>query len=183
MKLITGFEEGSPPFNPIDDLAIERLIDGVSIATDQQPSGTGENNSLQVEFGPAVNGPNDPVQLLSDGTLRINEAGTYRIKVSITFGRMGASGTSKLRFRALVQGVQAGLTVGADVPNTNSETPYSDEAWLTVPAGLDVTYEIMRDDTGSDFGGLFQPTIDGVTAPSWANTSCAAIRVERWVRG
>ena len=169
-------------FNPTTDMQIERILDGFSIATNQQPTGTGEAGQIQVEFGAAVNGSSDPVQLLADGTLRINQAGTYRIKVSFVFGRTGGGGTSKLRFRALINGVQAGNSVGGDVPNSNSENPYADEAWLTVPAGLDITYEVMRDSSGSDAGGLFQPEITAGTAPSWNPAPCAAIRVERWIK-
>lgn len=168
-------------FNPTTDMTVERLIDGASLAANQQPTGLGEAGQIQVEFGAAQGTSLDPVQLLADGTIRINEAGTYRIKVSFVFGRVGGGGTSKLRFRALINGFQAGNSVGGDVPNSNSENPYSDEAWLTVPAGIDVTYQVMRDSSGSDAGGLFQPEITNATAPSWNPVPCAAIRVERWV--
>lgn len=168
------------PYNPTTQLNIERVLDGISPLANQQPSGTGEVNAMQITFGPAVNDATDPVQLLADGTLRINEAGTYRIKVSFVLGRQGQPGVSKLRFRALINGVQAGLTVGADVDASNVAIPYSDEAWLTLPSGLDLTYEAMRDSSGDNSGGIFEQIVTAATAPNWSDAPCCAIRVERW---
>lgn len=168
-------------FSPTEDINVERLVNGASVAVSQLPTGTGEANEIQMEFGPAENGALDPVQLLSDGSLVINKAGTYRIKISVIFGRTGTGGTAKLRFGAFINGVQAGLSIGGDVPNQNSENPYADEAWLTLPAGITVTYKLLRDSSGADDGGVFQPVITPGTAPSWNPAACAAIRVERWV--
>ena len=168
-------------FNPSSDMTIQRLVDGVSLAAAQQPTGTGEANEIQMEFGVAQNTALDPVQLLTDGSLIINQTGTYRVKVSVIFGRLGNGGVAKLRFGAFINGVQAGLSVGGDVPNQNSENPYADEAWLTLPAGLTIRYMLIRDSSGANDGGIFQPTITAATAPSWNPTACAAIRVERWV--
>ena len=162
------------------EIGIERLIDGRSVAATQQPSSTGEANQIQIEFGPAIGTGSDPVQLSALGALTINETGLYRVKVSLIYGRTGSAGVSELRFRALVNGVQAGQSIGVDIDNANSEVPYADEAWLELPAGVTITYEIMRDSDGNDSGGLFQPIITAGTAPSWNACSCAAIRVERW---
>mgnify|MGYP003624909292 CR=1 len=171
-------EQYSPVFNPIKDLNIERILDGVSLATTQFPTGLGEVNSLQIEFGAGVVTPQ--ASLSSLGAITINETGTYRVKISLIFGRTSNPNTSRLRFRALVNGVQAGLTIGATVPNANSSTPYTDEAWLSLPAGTVITYEVMRDSSGSDEGGLVLPTVTAATAPSWNQAATAAIRIERW---
>jgi len=162
------------PTNP-DNLVIERLIDGLSAAADQQPPST--DTPLQIEFGPSQFGPSDPVSLSSAGVLTVNEAGTYRIKISIAAGRTGGAGVSNLYFRALVNGVQAGQSVHLKVDSANIYVPYSDEAWLTLPAGVTISYEVLRDSTGNNSGGLFQsnPTLAG-----WADNPSAAIRVERW---
>ena len=71
----------SATFNPTDDIAIERLIEGVSLAADQQPIGLGIANAINVEFGAAVGTGSDPVQLDINGQLTFNTAGLYRIKV------------------------------------------------------------------------------------------------------
>jgi hypothetical protein len=162
------------------NMAIERILDGLSVAANQQPSGEGEANQIQIEFGPAVNTGSDPVNLLADGTVQFNEAGLYRVKIALIYGRTTNAGLAELRFRALINGNQAGQSLGVQIPNQNTEIPFSDEAWLNVPAGVDVTYEVMRDSSGTNAGGLFQPTITGGTAPSWNDCSCATIRIERW---
>ena len=72
--------------NP-NNLIVERLVDGVSLATSQEPVGT--DAPLQLEFGAAVGTVSDPVMLAADGTLTINSTGTYRIKVSTAAGRTG----------------------------------------------------------------------------------------------
>jgi hypothetical protein len=162
------------PTNP-DNIVIERLLDGLSVATDQQPAGV--DTPLQIEFGPAQFGPSDPVSLSAAGVLTFNEAGTYRVKISIAAGRTGGAGVSNLYFRALVNGAQAGQSVHLKVDSSNIYIPYSDEAWLTLPAGVTISYEVLRDSTGNNSGGLFQsdPTLAG-----WADNPSAAIRVERW---
>ena len=165
------------PFNPTSGITIERLMDGVSTASDQQPSGTGQANSIQIEYGPAIS--TTPISLDASGKITINESGTYRIKVALQFGRTGGAGTSKLFFRALINGVQAGRSISAFISNANEEQYFENDTWLTVPAGLVITFEVMRDDDGNNSGGLFevQPTLE---AGSWNNAPCAAIRIERW---
>lgn len=161
---------------------IERLVDGKSVAATQNPTGTGEGNSVQVEFGPALNGVSDPVQLLADGTLRFNDAGLYRVKITLSYGRTGGTGVSELRFRALLDGTQAGQSIGVKVDDADTSIVFTDEAWLEISAGTDITYEVMRDASGNNSGGLLQSTIDAATAPNWNAATCAAIRVERFVK-
>ncbi len=161
-------------------LRLERLVNGISLATEQQPTGYGEANSIQIEFGAAQNTVSDPVQLLADGSVVFNEEGLYRLKITLIFGRLGGAGESELRFRAMINGVQAGQSIGAEIDSQRIEIPYSDEAWLNIPEGTVITYEVMRDSSGNDSGGLFQPVITNATAPNWNPTTCAAIRVERY---
>jgi len=97
-----------PPSVDPTNISINRLIDAESVAASQEPTGTGEANAIQVEFGPALNTASDKVQLLADGTLRFNQAGLYRIKITLMYGRTGGAGVSELRFRVLVAGTQAG---------------------------------------------------------------------------
>lgn len=166
--------------NPVltaPDMEIERLVDGQSAAASQEPTGTGDANKIQLEFGAAQNTASDPVQLLADGTLRFNQAGTYRLKIAINYGRSGAAGTSLLVFRALINGTQAGRSVAAKISSAEVLVPFTDEAWLTVPAGIDITYEIARDATGANSGGAFS---GGITLSGWEIAPSAAIRVERW---
>lgn len=167
-------------YTSAESIAVERLLDGLSLATDQQPTGTGEVNSIQIEFGAAQGAVSDPVQIDASGTLTFNEAGLYRLKVSVDVGRAGGGGVSQPRLRALVNGVQAGQSVGFVIDDANTAIPFSDETWLNIPvAGVQISYEVMRDSSGNNNGGLFQPSITSATAPNWNPCACAAIRVER----
>ncbi len=168
------------PFNPTSGITIERLLDGLSVAASQEPTGTGAANAVQIEFGPALNLPTDPVNILSDGTTTINEAGTYRIKVALQFGRVGAAGVSKVLFRVKVNGVQAGRSIAAFISNANEEQYFENDTWLTVPAGTELKFDLMRDAAGNNSGGLFQVT-PTAEAGAWNNAPTAAIRIERWV--
>lgn len=168
------------PFNPTSGIKIERLLDGLSAATSQQPTGTGVANSIKIEFGPDVGTGDDPVNLLSNGTVSLNEAGTYRIKIALQFGRTGGAGTSHIFFRVRVNGVQAGRSIASFISNSEEEQYFENDTWLTVPAGVQLEFDIMRDESGNDSGGLFKisPTVE---AGSWNDAPSAAIRVERWV--
>lgn len=157
------------------DIGIERLLDGLSVAASQTPVAL--DTPLQIEFGPAVNTPTDPAMLDAAGKLTINETGTYRIKISVAIGRTGGAGVSELFIRALVNGVGAGQTIHTKISSSDFYLPYSDEAWLTLPAGTEITYEVVRDSAGNNSGGLFQST---PTLAGWAKNPSAALRVERW---
>jgi hypothetical protein len=160
--------------NPAN-IKIERLLDGLSLAASQQPSGV--DLPLQVEFGAAQGTVADPVMLSSEGELTFNQAGTYRIKISVATGRTGGAGVSEIYVRALVNGVQAGQSIHAKVGSSDLFIPYTDEAWLNLPAGVVITYEIVRDSAGNNSGGLFSGS---PTLVDWNDNPCAAIRVERW---
>lgn len=173
-----GFSLATIP-SDYNDIVIERIIDNISEAESQEPAGTGVANAIQVEFGVAANTPSDPVNILSDGTLTINETGTYRIKVALQFGRTGASGTSLILFKVDVNDVQAGRSIAARINNPNVLSYFENDTWITLPAGVTLKFFVMRDAQGDDSGGLFKitPTAE---AGSWNDASCAAIRVERW---
>ena len=168
-------------FNPTTGISVERLLDGESVAAAQNPTGLGPSNSVQIEYGPAVNTGTDPVSLAADGVLSLNEAGTYRIKVSFQFSRVRNSGVSELLFRVTdVAGNQLGRSIAAFINSANDEVYLENDTWLTVPVPVDLKFELMRDANGDDSGGLtsYTPTVDG--GDEWNNAPSAAIRVERW---
>lgn len=169
-------------FSPTTGIAIERLLDGESAATNQNPTGLGPANAVQVEYGPAVNTSADPVNLAANGSLFINTAGTYRIKVAFQFSRAGNSGVSELLFRVTDGlGNQLGRSIAAFINSGNDEIYIENDTWLTLPAGLELKFELMRDSNGDNSGGLtsYEPTVDG--GNEWQRAPCASIRVERWV--
>ena len=178
-QILTATNAGA--FDPTTDIAIERLIEGVSAATDQQPVGTGIANAINVEFGPAIGTGGDPVQMDVNGQVTFNTGGLYRIKVVFQFGRTGASGTSEVLFRFLVNSVQLGRSVGIKLGNSDDLRYIDIDNWFNVPDGATLDTQVMRDAAGNDSGGLFQtiPTDEGVN--TWNDVPCAVLRIERWI--
>jgi hypothetical protein len=168
-------------FDPTTDISMERLIDGVSVAVSQNPTGLGIANATRVEFGPAVNTGSDPANLLANGELQINVAGTYRIKLAMQFGRTGSSQTSILLFRVTDDaGNQLGRSIAALIDDADTDRYLENDTWLTVPGPINLRFEIMRDNAGNNSGGLIStvPTDEGVG--TWNDAPSAALRVERW---
>lgn len=163
---------------PLDlsGMVIERLVDGFSTATSQEPVGL--DTALQIEFGAGETSV--PVTLDATGKITINITGTYRVKLGFAVGRAGSSGVASLYVRSLIDGVQAGKSVHWTIGSAESYIPFTDEAWLTLAAGTEITYEIIKDsgNSGVNAGGLFQS--NPVTA-GWEDNPSASIRVERFV--
>jgi len=158
---------------------IERLLDAESVALSQEPIGLGASNAVQIEFGPPVNTPLDPVNIDASGALFVNESGTYRIKAALQFGRTGGAGTSELLFRVLANGVQSGRSVHTSVQNSNITSYFENDTWIFLPAGTILTFEVMRDASGNDSGGIYSFT-PSAEAGSWNFSPSSAIRVDRW---
>ncbi len=168
------------PFNPTTDIAIERVLEAISLATNQEPAGLGIANAINVEFGAAQFTGSDPVMIDVNGRITFNVAGLYRVKSVFQFGRTGASGTSEVLFRLLVDGVQLGRSVGVKLGNSDDLRYIDIDNWFNVPAGTELDTQIMRDASGNNSGGIFQiiPTNEG--AGTWSTVPCTIIRVERW---
>lgn len=168
-------------YNPTKMIKVERLFDGLSTALTQNPTGLGVANSIQVEFGAAFGTVLDPVMLATDGTVTINTAGTYRIKVALQYGRTGSTGVSSVLFRVIDGlGVQLGRSVSVFINDADSAQYFENDTWIDLPAGIELKFEVMRDAAGNNSGGLVatQPTVDG--GNEWDIAPSAAIRVERW---
>ena len=154
--------EGSSWFVASSVLKADRevVVRGTDTSS-QNPIGT--DTPLQVTFGPAVGTGTDAVQILADGTIRINEADNYHFRLSSQYGRSGSGGTAWIWQRVLVNGVQAGVSVLAKLNNSSSDFPYQAELTATLPAGVDVTVELWRDSVGADDGGFIfeSPTLVG----------------------
>ena len=165
----------------VQNVKIERLLDGEAIAINQDPLGLGPLNAIRVEFGAAVGTVSDPVMLDATGQLTVNESGLYCIKISLQYGRLGSGGTSILLFRAIVNGNQAGRSIVVNLPNANSDLYFENDNWVNIEAGTVISYEVMRDEAGSDSGGLigFDPTVSG--GNEWNKAPSASLRVERLV--
>lgn len=175
-QLLTSVGGSSTWADPVDQIAgmtVTRVIDAESTAANQLPAGL--DTPLQIEFGPLVSATD--ATLSAAGALTINTTGTYRIKVSVELGRSGGAGTSVMFLRALVNGVQAGRSIVYKITSATQTNSFNDEAWLTLPAGTVITYELIRDSAGSNDGGLYK---DSTAVLSWSDSPSAALRVEKF---
>ena len=137
---------------------------------------SGLDAPLQLTIGPAQLGPLDPVQLTALGEIRFNQAGQYMLSIQGLFERVGGSGGfALLHFRALINGVQSGNTQSIEITNTQTWTPYERTIpiYISTP-GTDLTFEIVRDSTGVNAGGLYPAP---VSTPGWPSTPSFAIQV------
>ena len=140
--------------------------------TNQEPSGL--DSPLQVTFGAAQGTASDPVMLDALGNITFNQAGLYLFNGYGNFERQGSSGGITVTlFRALLNGVQTGPTKGVELSGTGIMFPYELTLPIQVSAGDVLTWEIMRDSSGVDAGGLYVHTSSG----PWSNVPSSDIRI------
>lgn len=170
-------------FDPSTDLSTQRVLDASSDASAQNPTGLGVANKKQLTFGPAQKTVSDPVMLSAAGEVTVNKTGLYIFSTALQVARTGASGTSVLLFRVTVNGAQAGRSVQFKLSNADVNQIFENSARVFLPAGAVLRYEMMRDLSGSNFGGLtgFTPTVEG--GNEWDVAPAANLRIERYVRG
>ena len=143
-----------------------------SDTTDQTPGAL--NSALQVTFGPAQGTLADPVMVDAAGVIRFNETGQYLFNGYANFARGGLSGgTAVIAFRALFNGVQAGVTKVVDIKDSDDIVPYDLTMPISATAGDTLIWEIMRDGTGSNYGGLYTQALAG----GWSNVPSVAINI------
>ena len=139
----------------------------------QLPSGL--DTALQVSFGPAQGTSGDAVMIASNGTITFNQTGLYLINGYGNIERQGSSGgVTVTLFRFLVNGVQSSSTKGVELDSTGVMFPYE----ITIPinittAGTTMSFEIMRDSSGVNNGGLYTHTNLG----GWSNVPSAEISI------
>lgn len=129
---------------------------------------------LQVTFGPAQGTGSSPVQLLVDGSIVFNVAGLYLFNGFANFERQGSSGgVTVTLFRALKNGIEITPTKGVELGTTGLMIPYE----LTIPfeavAGDIITWQIMRDSSGVNNGGLYTHTSLG----GWSSVPSADVSI------
>jgi len=139
----------------------------------QLPSGL--DNPLQVSFGAAQGTSGDAVMIDANGLITFNQTGLYLINGYGNIERQGSSGgVTVTLFRFLVNGVQSSTTKGVELDSTGVMFPYE----LTIPinittAGTTMSFEIMRDSSGVNNGGLYTHTNLG----GWSNVPSAEISI------
>lgn len=159
-------------------MIVERLINQQSSALNQNPTGLGPDNAIQIEYGPGSGTISDDVMISSTGVLTFNKAGTYRIKIALQFGRTGNPSSSILLFRVIdINNIQLGRSIGYLVSSSDETSYLENDTWLTVPAGFVVKSQVMRDASGINSGGLtsITPSVSG--GNEWNFVPTASIRV------
>lgn len=140
--------------------------------TNQLPSGL--DSPLQVKFGVAQKTATDPVMLDVLGNITFNQGGLYLFNGYANFERQGSSGgVTVTLFRALLNGVQSGPTKGVELSGTGIMFPYELTLPIQVSAGDVLTWEIMRDSSGVNRGGLYIHTNSG----PWSNVPSADVNI------
>lgn len=155
----------------LKQIALTNVLTAVD-TTNQEPSGL--DSPLQVTFGAAQGTATDPVMLDALGNITFNEGGLYLFNGYANFERQGSSGgVSVTLFRALINGVQSGPTKGVELSGTGIMFPYELTLPIQVTAGDVLTWEILRDSSGVDAGGLYIHTNSG----PWSNVPSADVNI------
>ena len=150
------------------------LLLSSSSTSNQEPSGL--DTVLQVTFGAASGSASDPVQLAADGTITFNEAGLYLFNGFGNFERQGSSGgVSVTLFRALINGSQVGVIKAVELDSTGVMIPYEVTTPIQASAADTLTWEILRDSSGVDQGGLYTHT----NLSAWDDVPSASINIYR----
>lgn len=155
------------------------LIAGLNNSDQNPPT---ENVALQVTFGAAQLTPSDPVNLLADGTIQFNEAGTYFMTFFFNFGRTSATQSAQMDLRGLINGAQVGATIGVSLDSADQSIPHANSFMVDKLAGPvdEITWEIARDAVGPDEGGLLavNPSVGG-----WNLGASASVRIWKLTAG
>ena len=159
----------------LTQLSLTSVLTAVD-TTDQFPDAT--DTPLQVTFGGAQKTASDPVMLSNNGDITFNQAGIYLFNGYANFERQGSNGgVSVILFRSLINGVQAGPTKGVELSVTGIMIPYELTLPIQVNAGDVLTWQIMRDSSGSgggqNSGGLYTHTTSG----TWSNVPSADVNI------
>lgn len=137
---------------------------------------TAVDTPLQVVFGAAQNSAANPVMLSAAGLVTFNVSGNYAVRIKLQCGRTGSTGTSILLSRILLAGAQYGSAACVKMTQTDATTPTDSRVVINVTAGQTMAVQIMRDSSGSNFGGVY-PQAAIVT--SWGTAPSALIVVSR----
>lgn len=140
----------------------------------QAPSAV--DTALQLNFGAAQGSASNPVMINAAGLVTFNVAGNYAVRIKLQNGRTGATGTSILLSRLLLNGAQVGSAAAVKMTQTDATTPSESRVVMNPTAGQTLVVQIMRDSTGSNFGGVYP---QAATVAAWGTAPSALIVVSR----
>ncbi len=133
---------------------------------------TAVDTALQLTFGSAQGSASDPVMINAAGLVTFNTAGSYAVRIKLQAGRTGASGTSILLSRILLNGSPAATKlVSADIT-----IPIESRVVINPTAGQTFAVQIMRDSAGTNFGGVYP---QAATVTAWGTAPSALLVISR----
>ena len=135
----------------------------------QVPTGLGV--PMQVAFGAPES--NEYVSIDAAGTITFIQAGAYMALCNVYFDRSTDQGESLTFLRFLGDGVQAGNPVAIEMDSADTSQFNQFVLAGQVPAGTELTVEIMRDSGGFNDGYLISFT----STDGWGTAPSAIMRV------
>lgn len=134
--------------------------------------GVKEVEVLRAAYGSA----SDPVMINAAGLVTFNTAGNYAVRIKLQAGRTGASGSSILLSRILVNGAQYGSPAATKLVSADVTIPIESRVVINPAAGQTFAVQIMRDSAGTNSGGVY-PQVATVTA--WGTAPSALLVISR----
>lgn len=137
---------------------------------------TSVDTALQLTFGGAQGTASNPVMINAVGLVTFNTAGNYAVRIKLQAGRTGASGTSILLSRILVNGAQYGSPAATKLVSADVTIPIESRVVINAIAGQTMAVQIMRDSAGTNFGGVYPQT---ATVAAWGVAPSALLVISR----
>jgi hypothetical protein len=130
------------------------------------------NTAVIISFGDGQS--NAYVTLEDGGKVQFLQKGAYFINTFVSVERQGSSGgVAVILFRANLNGVQITTTKAIELPSTGVIIPYEVSIPFQANTGDVLWFEIMRDSSGVDAGGLYTHTNLG----GWSNVPSSQIQI------
>jgi hypothetical protein len=154
-----------------NNIVFNQVLNGSSTVA-QAPSAT--DTPLTVVFGAAQGSPATDVQLDAGGKVIFNRAGAYFVNGYGSVERQGGSGgLAIVLFRAVLNGTQISTTKAFHLDHVDLTIPYEVSIPFQANAGDVLEFQIMRDSSGVNAGGLYPHTNLG----GWPNVPSSQIQI------
>ena len=171
-KVLGSDALGLPLWVAASSPSIAQVLHAPSVAN-QAPGGL--DTVLQVNFGSGTGTGSDPVMVSGLGDITFNDVGVYFVNAVGYLSRVGSSGgVSTMLFRSLVDGSQVNSVGAISLSTVGITTPetLSFPIRISTP-GTVLTFEILRDSSGVDQGGLYPTT----TLSTWDDAPSSALTI------
>lgn len=151
------------------NIQFTQVLNGISTAS-QAPSAL--DTPLIVSFGSAQS--NAYIELDSAGKVKFLQAGAYFINAYGNVERQGSSGgVAVLLFRARLNNTQISTVKGFHLDTPNLPDPYEVSIPFQANVGDILDFQIMRDSSGVNAGGVYPHTNLG----GWSNVPSTQIQI------